>query len=102
MNYASFDASALDAVFGTYMGSLAGAGEKLEDPARGAPARLDARATLWGAPALKDVAFLPASAARLAPWMAACGGGGAGAAAAGPARAYALGALAGAGPVALA
>jgi sterol desaturase/sphingolipid hydroxylase (fatty acid hydroxylase superfamily) len=102
VNYASFDASALDAVFGTYMGSLADAGEKLEDPATGAPARLDARATLWGAPALKDVAFLAASAACLAPWVAACGGGGAGSAAAGPARAYALGVLAGAGPVALA
>lgn len=96
VNYASFDASALDALFGSYMSSLAG--EKLDDPSKGAPARVDAKSTLWGAPSGKDAAFLAGTAACTLPWVLACGAGGGVA----PAYAYGVGALAGGGPVALA
>ena len=107
VNYASFDASALDVLFGTYRDCFADADEKNAD--KGLPAIPDAKAAL-GVPPLSEVVYALGVAAGFLPWYAACAAGGAPAwwwpsghpAATPAAHALLLGALAGLAPIALA
>ena len=98
MNYASFDASALDVLFGTYRGSFADTDEKNAD--KGLPATPDAKAAL-GVPPLADVFYILGVAAAFYPWYLACAGGG-GSVTSPLSSAPALGSIAGFAPIALA
>lgn len=102
VNYASFDASALDVLCGTYRNSFADADVKNAD--KGLPAIPDSKAAL-GVPPLFEVLYVLGVALGFVPWYVACAGGPAWSswsAAAPSEHAYALGALAGLAPIALA
>jgi sterol desaturase/sphingolipid hydroxylase (fatty acid hydroxylase superfamily) len=93
VNYASFDASSLDVLFGTYRESFADVSGK--DADKGLAAVNDEKSAL-GVPPLFDSLYVAGIAAGFAPWYVACSGGGA------AAPPIVLGAIAGFTPIALA